>query len=138
MEERARLERMDVTLFNTCEDVWALTNQTFYDWKVDPADYGKAVEAPEKPSVKGQGHPNYVNLHETTPAGPAMPWQFRAYRKVVPWNNRLILKEVVCSQPKQPSTRPSQENCCVRKRIITSATPAKKSNCPYGEIAKQL
>jgi hypothetical protein len=148
MEERARLERMDVTLFNACEDVWALTNQTFYDWKVDPADYGKAVEAPEKPSVKGQGHPNYANLHETTPAGPAMPWQFRAYRKLFEWKGqmngklveRLIAKEMVCSLPKQPSTRPSQEKCCVRKRMLISPVHVKQplSSCLLDEVMKQM
>ena len=130
-QQRARLERMDVTLFNACEEVWSLTNQTFYDWKVDPSDYNRAVVASEKP--------HYENLHETSPAGPAMPWQFNAYRKVVDWNGKLIAKEMVCSQPKQPSTRPSKQKCCLRKRVLsTVVSKPSASNCAFWEVAKQL
>ena len=29
-----------------------------------------------------------------------------------------VIKEVLCSQPQPPTTRPSKEECCTRKRVV--------------------
>jgi hypothetical protein len=79
-----------------------------------------------------------VGLHETKSA--VMPWVFRAYRKIVRFKNLLIVKQMVCSKPKPPTTRPSQENCCVTK--ITHECPHNKhaavGKCGLVQVMKQM
>jgi len=91
-----------------------------------------------------------VGLHETKSA--VMPWVFTAYRKIVRfsraymrgtrhvWEHLLIVKQMVCSKPKPPTTRPSQENCCVTK--VTHECPHNKhaavGKCGLVQVMKQM
>jgi hypothetical protein len=134
--------------------VWNATNQSFYDWGVAEADFGKALQAPSK-DVTDQGNVHYETLPEITAVGAKMPWQFQAYKKVVrSQDGVLVAKEMVCSRPRilpagcvtagttgcKATTRPSKERCCVRKRQLAAPVSgsAGYSTCTAEELLKQL
>jgi len=111
---RAILVSTDVTILVDCPSVMALILPIFESWPVHDDQIGKVHEASE--------HPEFALLHETSPFAAALPWQFNAYRKVVQLGDYLVLKEVLCSKPKPPTTRPSKEGCCTNKRVIAANT----------------
>jgi len=128
---RATLSSTDVTLFVDCDHAFSLVNNSFHNWVITPDDYEKSFEA---------GQPRNESLHETSKYAGTFPWQFRAFKKVVPWDKHLVVKEMLCSRPKPPTTRPSQEKCCVRKRIEanTVRAPHKTGQCKLKDLMKQL
>jgi len=132
-EKRATLRSADVTLFVDCDEAFALTNQSFHNWVIPPEDYEQSFEATP-------GQPRYEDLHETSKYAGTFPWEFRAFKKVVPWYEHLVVKEMLCSKPKPPTTRPSQEKCCVRKRIESNVASAlnKNGQCKIADLIKQL
>jgi len=132
----ATISSTDVSVAIDCPAVMALLTPIFRKWTFAQAYMGKAQEAtPYLPWTE--------QLHETSPSTAALPWTFRAYRKVLQFNvSMLIYKEVLCSQPKTPTTRPSTENCCVNKRMVSidtsDATPCGPGHCTLSEVMKHL
>lgn len=134
---RYQLKSTGVTMSVLC-DVMDLTAGAFKNWTVTEDNYGKMQQAP----------PEVVQLHETSPYVPAMPWQFEAFKKVVRWrtpqgDNTLIIKEMLCSRPQPPTTRPSQENCCTRKRVELDAGTVPEPHisaetCTAAELSKNM
>jgi len=134
--QRATLRSTDVTLFVNCEDAFAIANESFHSWIIPEADYGKSFEATP-------GQPRIESLHEVSKYAGSFPWQFTAFKKVVPMGQDVIIKEMLCSRPKPPTTRPSQERCCVRKRMEASSnslasTGSSEQGCTLEALMKQL
>jgi len=134
---RAVLQSTDVTVAIKCKAAMRLVAPMFNQWKVDLAKLGTAQEWP--------GRSKFEMLHETSPDSPPLPWEFRAYRKVIKFNETLLVfKEMLCSRPKQPTTRPSTEACCVEKRTKHLAAAPKHnsqsdcSRCSLDQVIKQL
>jgi hypothetical protein len=139
--QRSQLRSTDATLVIDCGAVWNATNQSFVDWEISEANYGKAMEAPGTRTELGDVH--YENLTEISALGAKLPWQFQAFKKVVRSKNETIAKEMLCSRPRMPTTRPTKESCCVRKRVLgkvlaASGSTAGFSTCTTEELTKQL
>jgi len=130
LHKRATLRSTDVTQFVDCDEALSLTNSSFHAWVIEPSDYEKSHKAPIL----------HENLHETSKYAGTFPWEFTAYKKVVPWKTHLVVKEMICSRPKPPTTRPSQERCCVRKRVETNVlnAPLKTDSCKLEDLMRQL
>jgi len=128
--KRATLRSTDVTLFVDCNEAFHLANKSFHNWVIPEADY-------EKPAFAEQ---QIENLHEGSKYAGTFPWKFTAFKKAVPWGKHLVVKEMLCSVPKPPTTRPSQEKCCVRKRIEENAFSNDVGNgkCTIKSLLKQL
>jgi len=137
VDMRAQLRATDATLVINCGALWQATDKAFQNWKVDAASYGKALQAPGKTVANVGTGLHHEVLNEITATGAKMPWQFQAFKKVVRARNGLVTKEMICSRPRMPTTRPSQEKCCVRKRQLNKKKYG-KSLCPAKELMKQL
>lgn len=132
--KRATLRSTDVTLFVPCGSVFARVNESLHNWVIPEADYGKSFDATP-------GRPFNVSLHEGTKYAKALPWQFTAFKKAVAWGDHLVIKELLCSQPRPPTTRPSKEKCCVRKRIEADKfadKPKSTGDCKLQTLMKSL
>jgi len=137
---RATISTTDVTVAIDCPAAMAMVSPLFRKWKLDKAYMGSAQEAtPYLPWTE--------LLHETSPSVAALPWEFRAYRKVLQFNSSLLIyKEVLCSQPKQPTTRPSTEICCENKRMVETSPASQSVNkaasdtgtCTMAEVMKHF
>lgn len=133
----AVLASTDVTVAVDCQTAMPLVAPLFQTWKFDEAHEAMAQDAtPDQPRTE--------HLHETSPLVAALPWEFKAYRKVMRFNTTmLIYKEMLCSRPKPPTTRPSSEACCVDKRIVESSQPEQigtdvQTDCSMAQVMKQL
>lgn len=68
------------TQFVDCDEALSLTNSSFHAWVIEPSDYEKSHKAPIL----------HENLHETSKYAGTFPWEFTAYKKVVPWKTHLV------------------------------------------------
>jgi len=128
--KRANLYSTDVTMAVNCDAAFALTNTSFYNWEVSASNYGKALSS---------GFQDFELQESAAPV--TFPWRFEAYKKVVQWGaQHLVSKEMLCSKPKPPTTRPSSESCCTRKRVISlsTASDTADSTCTLKELMEQL
>ena len=127
-KQSVTLQEADVTLAVDCGSVMPAFKQSFANWAIDETKFGIPEDATP-------GHAETVYLSEGAAA--RMPWVFKAYRKVIQVNNKLVrlcfrkcasslvncllsqvIKKTVCARPKPPTTRPSLESCCVEKQTI--------------------
>jgi len=130
---RYTLQKTDVTVAINCGHSMPLVKQAFRNWNVKKSEFGNGLEATERALD--------INLHETSPFTKPLPWRFKAYKKVIQFKNQLIVKEMLCSQPKPPTTRPSQESCCVDKRSVDQAglTDTKnQATCSLAQVIRQF
>lgn len=109
-QQRAVLMSTDVTLQVKCADVMPLMGPLMKAWSVDASAQGAGS------SDSSNTRTVDVDLQEGT-AEATFPWEFNAYKKVVQIGSSVVSKELVCSKPKQPNTRPTTESCCVEKRL---------------------
>ena len=83
---RVQLLSTDVTVAVNCNAVMSLAAPLFLAWKVDDSKLGKSEDA-----TPGRFHTEI--LHETSPDVPGLPWEFKAYRKVVRFRVMMILTQ---------------------------------------------
>ena len=132
----ATLVSTDVRVNIDCAGIIPLFAPQFKNWTLDHAQIGRAQDATP-------GKAKTVYLHETSLAAAPLPWDFKAYRKIVHFQDQLIYKEVVCVVPTPPTTRPSQEACCVTKRFVAAQNEsfvpcAKPGGCSSSEVLKNV
>merc|ERR1711924_576931 len=104
----------------------------FSNWTIDDTKFGIPEDA-------SPGHEETVHLSEGSSA--RLPWVFKAYRKVIKINNKMVIKKTVCARPKPPTTRPSLESCCVDKTEIEMAATdhgGNNSKCKMETVMKLL
>merc|ERR1712110_1208583 len=97
----------------------SLLDPKFEKWPI--GEHGKGYQASKTAE--------YVDLHETSVQTPRMPWEFRAYRKTLQIGGKLISKRMVCSRPKQPTTRPTLEQCCADKYVQAAVEADQERSC---------
>ena len=131
---RATLKSTDVTLQVNCDHLMPIMSPVLKNWQVQTSEHGSG-------SAQYAGSkPKFVDLHEGAVLGGKFAWDFRAYKKNINIGGTMYTKELVCSKPKQPNTRPTTESCCVQKRIRTqeSETASCKDECTAIDIIKIL
>lgn len=117
--QRSTVRSTSVTMAIPCDHIFGVTDTSLRSWVIDASDYG----------VSKASTSTSESLREGSIYADRLPWEFTAFKKAVIWGNYLVIKEMVCTKPQPPTTRPSQETCCTRKRVEAKpASVASNSN----------